>query len=232
MLRILALLVLATLPDPAQSGAWPREKGGVFLSWSSTVSVLSDTGYEVDNSLYAEYGLTSRMTVGFDGYLGATGNVSEGFVFLLLPVGKTDQRARMALTFAMGQKSIPNPWGTTTKQSLAKIGLSWGRGLDHGWLAIDAYATAVVHTSLQVPGQSGPEFSADFTWGQKPSDRLMLIWQLQAGKPSNGLAYVKFAPSLVWSIGATKSTQIELGLIKGLTGDESQSLKLGFWKSF
>lgn len=225
MLRVFVLLFLVALPVTAHSGAWPREKRTVFLSWSNNISTNSETKFATGTSLYAEYGLTHSMTVGFDGFLGAPGKASEGYLFLRFPIGKTDRPARMALTFALGQKTTPNPWGTTTEQSMAKIGASWGRGLKKGWLAVDAYVLAPLDNS-------DISYSADFTWGQKPSDRLMLIWQVQTGKPANGATYINFAPSLVWTFGRKKPTQIEIGFVKGITGSDSQDLKLGFWKNF
>jgi len=231
MFRLLTLLVLLALPTTAQSGAWLREKGTLFLSWSNSISTLPTSLYATDTSLYAEYGLTPRLTVGFDGFLGASGKPSEAYLFLRMPVGKKDRPAQTALTFGLGAKSIPNPWGTTTEQALAKVGFSWGRGLKKGWLAFDASATTVLNSSIFVPAQSGTNFSADFTYGQKPSDRVMLIWQLQTGKTTNGPGYAKFAPSVVWSFSGGKNS-LEVGLVKGLTGNDDQSLKLGFWKSF
>ena len=231
MVRVIVVLILVILPATAQAGAWLREKGTLFLSWSNSISTLPDSLYATDTSLYAEYGLTPRLTVGFDGYLGAQGKASEAYLFVRLPLGKQDRPAPIALTFGFGAKSIPNPWGTTTEQSLAKVGFSWGRGLKRGWLGFDASVMSVVQSSLFVPGQSGTSFSADFTFGQKPSERLMLIWQLQTGKTTNGPTYAKFAPSLVWSLSSGKNS-IEIGLVKGLSGDETQSLKMGFWKSF
>lgn len=231
MIRAIILLIIVALPTTAQAGAWLREKGTAFLSWSNTISARSDSRYATDTSLYAEYGLTPRLTVGFDGYLGAPGKASEALLFMRFPLGRQDRPARMALTFGVGAKSIPNPWGTTTEQALVKAGFSWGRGLKRGWLAFDASVTGVTHSSIFVPQQAGTNFSADFTFGQKPSDKIMLIWQLQTGKTTNGPAYAKFTPSLVWSFGSGKNS-VEIGLVHGLTGDKTQSLKLGFWKNF
>lgn len=232
MVRVLVLLGLLILPVTAQAGAWLREKGTVFLSWSNNISTLSNSLYATDTSLYAEYGLTPRLTVGFDGYLGGPGKASEAYLFMRMPIGKKQRSSKMALTFGLGQKSIPNPWGTTTEQTRAKLGFSWGRGLKHGWLAFDTSASILLHSSLFVPGQAGTNFSADFTWGQKPFERFTFIWQVQTGKTTNGPFFAKFTPSVVWTFGAKKSNSIEVGFIKGLTGDDSQSVKLGFWKSF
>lgn len=232
MVRMLTLLLFVALPMTAHAGAWPREKRSVFLSWSSSISAQPNSLYSMDNSIYAEYGLTPRLTVGIDGFLGARGKSSEAYLFMRLPIGKRDGPARMALTFGLGKKIIPNPWGTTTHQTRSKLGFSWGRGLKKGWLAFDLSASLLLRTSLHVPGQAGTNYSADFTWGQKPSDRFMFIWQLQTGKITNGPFFAKFAPSFVWSFGAQKSNSIEIGMIKGLTGDDSKSVKLGFWKSF
>lgn len=231
MIRVIVLLISMVLPEPVQAGAWLREKGTLFLSWSSNISTRSQDLYATGTSLYVEYGLTPRLTVGLDGYLGAKGSASEAYLYMRFPLGKQDRPARMALTFGLGAKSIPNPWGTTTEQGLAKVGLSWGRGLKKGWLAVDASAISVHKSSIFVPNQAGTSYNIDFTYGQKPSDRLMLIWQLQTGKTTNGPTYAKFAPSLIWAFKGGK-TSVELGLIKGLTGDDTQSIKLGIWKNF
>ena len=73
MIRVLILVGLLILPVTAQAGAWLREKRSVFLSWSNAISTLASNRYATDTSLYAEYGLTPRLTVGFDGYLGGPG---------------------------------------------------------------------------------------------------------------------------------------------------------------
>lgn len=230
MFRLLSLLFLVLLPVATQAGPWPREKRSLFLAFSNSISAKSDTAYATGTSLYLEYGLTSRLTVGVDAYLGPTGDPSEGYLFLQFPIGKTNRPSRMALSFALGQKSTPNPWGTTTNQSFAKIGAAWGRGLKNGWLAVDTYVTAPLNQP-DIAATDAMAYSADFTWGIKPSDRLMLIWQLQTGKPAIGETYIKFAPSLIWSIGK-KSNQIEIGIVTGLYGDDSRNLKLGLWKTF
>lgn len=237
MLRVIVLIFLWISPTLAQAGAWPREKGSLFLSFSNTISANSQTRFQTGTSAYLEYGLTPRMTVGFDGFLGATGAASEAYLFLRFPVGKRNRPNKFALTFAIGQKSIPNPWGGTVDQPQIKLGASWGRGLKKGWLAADAYI--IVPVTKKVPtfapaftAHHNVHFSADFTWGQKPNDRLMLIWQVQTGIPAIGDAYVKFAPSVIWSFGGKANSQIEIGIVKGITGDDSQSLKLGIWRIF
>jgi len=237
MWRLLTLVFLMGLPTTAASGAWPQEKGALFLAYSSSISAGFTTRYETGHSIYTEYGLTRRLTVGFDGYLGPAGKASEAYIFMRIPVGKTNKPARMAMTFALGQKNIPNPWGPEVKQTQAKLGFSWGRGLKKGWLAIDAFAIIAVNKEIPTfapafTGHFNSHFKADFTWGMKPSERLMLIWQLQTGIPADGENYVKFSPSVVWSIGKSSNTKIEIGLVKGLIGDETKSLKVGFWRSF
>lgn len=232
MIRVLALLVLLVFPVSVQAGAWLREKGAIFLSWSNSISTEASSFYETEMSLFAEYGLTPRLTVGFDGYIGRAGTESEAYLFMRFPIAQKERPAKMALSLGAGYKVFPNPWGTVTKQTRAKLGFSWGRGLKKGWLAFDTSASILVQSSLVVPGQDGTNFSADFTWGQKPWERWMFIWQMQTGKTTNGPFFAKFSPSVIWSFGAKRHNSIEIGLIKGITGDESQSLKMGFWKSF
>jgi len=237
MWRFLLSALLIGLPAAAISGPWPQEKGALFFAYSSSISANSATRYETGHSIYAEYGLTPRLTVGLDGYLGPAGKASEAYIFMRIPIGKTNKPGRLALTFALGQKNIPNPWGPEVKQTQAKLGLSWGRGLKNGWLAVDAFAIIAVNKEIPAfapafTGHFNSHFKADFTWGMKPTDRLMLIWQLQTGIPADGENYVKLSPSVVWSIGKANNTKVEIGLVKGLTGDDTESLKIGLWKSF
>ena len=230
-MRIL-LLFMILFPSIATAGAWPREKGEVFLSFSNEVSARSQTRYATGTSLYAEYGLTNRLTVGFDGTLGPTGTPSEAYLFLRTPLGQLDHPTHLAISFGLGVKSIPNPWGTTSNQKLARIGASWGRGLKRGWLGVDISAATVLNTSITVPGQSGTTYKADFIWGMKPSKRVMLIWQLQTGKSPDGPTYARFSPSVIWEMPRGKGAQIEIGIVQGITGDDSRNLKLGFWRAF
>ncbi|PIE14731.1 MAG: hypothetical protein CSA68_09710 [Rhodobacterales bacterium] len=225
------------LPLAGHCGAWPQEKRALFLAYSNGISAASDNRYATNTSLYLEYGLTPRMTLGIDGYLGPRGTGQEGYVFLRFPIAQHLQKDKLAVTLALGRKTIPNPWGAAIDQPQAKIGLSWGRGLKRGWLAVDAFA--IVPFNKQVSpaapaftGHHNPHFSIDFTWGFKPHKRLMLITQLQTGQPANGKFYAKLAPSLVWAMDKEGHSQIEIGLVKGLVGDRSEQVKIGMWRRF
>lgn len=232
MVRLLLLIMLIILPELALAGPWPREKRKLFIAASYALGRGDDGVYPAGNSLYMEYGLTDKMTLGLDSFLGQRDEVSEGYFFGRHPIGKTGGASRLAFSFGLGYKSIPNPWGTKTKQYLTKPGLHWGRGLQKGWLGIDVSVTHVLDSSIYVPNQAGTSYFADYTWGLKPRPRLMLINQLQTGKITNGDAFAKFAPSLVWTMTRSNPAKIEIGLIKGLVNDESQQLKLGFWSEF
>jgi len=184
-LRIL-LIFLLFLPSLSHAGAWPRDKGEVFLSFANEISAAPQTRYATGTSLYAEYGLANRLTIGFDGYLGPNGSPSETYLFLRFPLGNPGRPTHLALSFGLGQKSIPNPWGTVTRQKLARIGAAWGMGLENGWLSIDASIATTLDVTIDVPGQSGNIYKADFTWGMKPSNRIIFVWLLQTGKVPNG----------------------------------------------
>ena len=66
-------LALAGLAGHASAGAWPREEGSLFVSSLARLSWPQDTttwtSYEPTGeyyTLYVEYGLTERLTVGLD----------------------------------------------------------------------------------------------------------------------------------------------------------------------
>ena len=71
-----ALALALVLPAGALAGAWPRPKGETFLSFGQEFSTGATTllGAVTDirswSSVYAEYGLTDRLTIGLDAGLG------------------------------------------------------------------------------------------------------------------------------------------------------------------
>ena len=78
------LAIALVLPAGAQAGAWPRPKGETFLSFGQELSTGATTliGAVTDirswSSVYAEYGLTDRLTIGLDAGLAWGRGIAEG----------------------------------------------------------------------------------------------------------------------------------------------------------
>jgi hypothetical protein len=224
-MRHLAIWVVAVVMglggSAAMAGAWAQEKGAVFLSFGGNVALFEGATRPVhyDPTLYIEYGLTDRITVGFDGYTSDATEVVNGFVFLRFPLGPTDGPSRFAVSVAGGASEIPGLDLETT----GRIGLHWGYGLDRGWLAVDA--TTVL--GLTVGEQEG---KVEATWGRIVTDRWAGLLQVQAGIGFSGDTYAKVTPSVMYDL--TESTRLRAGFVQALTGDQGSGLMMEIWMQF
>lgn len=221
--RLAAAITLAMTVQAgaAEAGAWPREKGAIFLSFGGNAALFDGATRPVhyDPTLYLEYGLTDRLTVGFDGYTSDATAVVNGFVFLRFPVGSTEGRSRLAFSVAGGASEIPGLELETT----GRLGLHWGYGLDRGWLAVDA--TTVL--GLAVGEREG---KVEATWGSVLSDRWTGLLQLQGGIGFSGDTYAKVTPSIL--VDLTETTHLRAGLVQALTGDMGSALTVELWMEF
>ncbi len=209
---LLAVLFLAATTMDARPGAWLRDPGTTFLSFSRTAG----SGGSAYNAILVEYGLTPDLTLGLDAG-GAQNGDWNAVAFLRRPLGPPRRQLRLALEMGLGR---------TPTRTLVRSGLSIGRGFDsrwgRGWAALDTVADLEILTL-----RTG--YKADFTLGLH-RNRAMLIAQVQAGDPAGGKPYVKFAPSYVRPLG--KHMKIELGLSAGLVNDPTRAAKLGIWLEF
>jgi hypothetical protein len=215
------VLVLMLWGGAAHAGAWAQEQGATFLSFGGNVALFDGAVRPVhyDPTLYIEYGLTGRITVGFDGYTSDATEVVNGFVFLRFPVGSTEGRSRLAFSVAAGASEIPGLDIETT----GRLGLHWGYGLESGWLAADA--TTVL--GLEVGEREG---KVEVTWGQELTARWTGLVQMQAGIGFSGDEYAKVTPSVMYAL--TESTRLRAGFVQALTGDQGSALMVEVWTQF
>lgn len=237
----IALAVAMLLAQPGLAGPWPRAVGGVFLSFGAERD-RADNSYI---SLYGEYGLSARNTLGFD--LGRS-NAGETSAILWW------QRA-------LGRDQGPNRWSISLGlggirrdgrfHPLGQIATAWGRGLDTipylralpggGWLAVETRSkiTAVTRDYPDEPNvvwddptYLTPETShkLDMTLGWHATGNLMVINQLRLEQRDD----TGFAAKL--AIGAVRDlwgpAKLELGLIAPLSGTGEHAVKLGTWLEF
>jgi hypothetical protein len=213
----LAVVLLFWLASDATAGAWLREKGAVFLSLSGQVKEPDEYGFlRQDYSLYAEYGLADRLTIGVDAGHDML-RMSKAFVFARIPLRRAEHAVKLAAELGAGE---------TDGGTALRPGLSIGRGITlwglGGWLNADGRAV--------LAGGGAMTLESDLTFGLSVTDRAKVILQLQLGQPDLGDAYATFAPSFVYE--TRPGAHLEIGLTQPLTGGELRGVTLGLWRSF
>ncbi len=205
----------------AHGGAWAREKGQLFFAYATNlwISDGADTGLYYDPTIYAEFGLTDRVTVGVDYFSTARDTIHTGLIFAQFPLGDTTGSDRFAASFALGVQTD----FALELDYLQRGGLSWGRGLDSGWLALDVSATYSRNDQLYRP-------KADFTWGHNLSDNWTTMFQLQSGKTMDDDRFIKLSPAIIY--GFNENLRISISATKPLKGNAESSIRLGIWQTF
>lgn len=219
---VVALLLGFATAQAAHSGAWPQEQGHGFASTDMRLSrpqnALRDGRISTYNTLYLEYGLTDRITLGLDLGRSVSGD-DKAVAFLRYPLPSPDPDTKLALEIGMGRI------GDTR---VLRPGLSLGRSFEvrdqvYGWLAADAVAE--YDRDL---GQI--DYKLDVTLGVTFANRRKVFVQLQSGAPHGRESFVRIAPSVVLPLGHNR--HVELGLTVGLKGDDQLGIKFGLWQKF
>ena len=220
MLRC-ALLLVSVLATPAGAGAWAREEGTWFVALGGNVALLGDAVSPVyyDPTIYLEYGLTPRLTLGLDGFTADRGTAGSVFVFLRFPLGPAEGNERFALSLATGATLMPD----RTLEETPRLGFHWGRGLDGGWLAVDA---EVKYGLTRGIAQS----KVDMTWGHRFDDQWSSVLVTTAGIGLEGDFYAKVAPSLAYEVNDRLS--LRAGAVQALTGDFGTGVNAEVWLRF
>lgn len=232
MFRLVVLLLVFT--THAQAGPWPRGKGKVFFSAHANGEYIEEFDLiRQYGSVYAEYGLTDKITLGVD-YNGSEITTDKAIAFVRIPIGRTDQKYRFSAELGAG---------LVDGEMVFRPGFSIGRGIAwrerNGWITLD--------TRVNMGGSSvlGNRIEADFTFGISATKRTKVILQLQGGMQSKGDDYLKFAPSVVFELKPRKARVkrkkrkqrkgkqfIEFGVTTGIVNYDNYSAKLGIWREF
>lgn len=237
MLRTLALIILCLTAPSALAGPWPRAKGESFLSFALEYSDSRDYA-----GLYAEYGLTEKLTLGLD--LGGTSSTAKkAIAFARWPVGNTKGALRMAAQLGLGYgerwrtppfKLVikgggplpPLPGPRPEMQPILQTGFSIGRGLKllghNGWITLDTRAEMDDHLAAH--------YAADATIGLTVPKGHKLILQVQTGSTATGASWAKLAPAYVLQL--SDRQHLEMGLVAGVAGDTDIAARLGLWQRF
>ncbi len=235
------LFAMLLMPAAVEAGPWAREQGTYFVA----LSAEKDSAGGHYHSLYGEYGLNPRLTLGLQ--FGVSGEETSGLIWL--------QRARStganqwSSSFGLGAvrrdgKTVP----------VMQTSIAWGRGTDSipllkrmrggGWVAVDLQTTIAgkieggaretddPHIIYESPEYLTPEttFKAQGTLGWNATDKLKLINQLRLEDRDNTGFSAKWAGALVFAVHGP--LKIELGASHPLSGDGEAALKLGTWVEF
>lgn len=219
MLRMFLLLLL--FATQSHAGAWPREKGIVFLSFGGNMVLFGEAVRPVyyDPTVYLEYGLTDRLTIGADGFTADKGTAGSLFVFARYPVLSSDSDDKLAVSLGLGGTLLPDG----TLEPAPRLGLHWGRGLSGGWLAAD---TELIFGLVEGTAQT----KIDVTIGHNLTPDWTAILVATAGIGLTGDVYVKASPSILYHVNDTIS--IRTGLVQALSGDYGGGLSLEAWVRF
>jgi hypothetical protein len=225
LLTVLLVLALglAADPRPAEAGAWPRPVGKTFLSLRRDWERSGD-GRERSTSVYGEYGLTERVTLGgrwSDHSSVWTFARTGGFVRLAL--GDLEAANRFAVS--LGASTVPDLY-MAEEETRIDLGAHWGRGfetrLGGGW------ATASYVRRISPSGAPGID-DLYGTVGLRPWEGGMVMLSASHYRDEGGTTRT-LAPALgvalregVWAVGTYTH---EIG------GRDLRAFGLGLWLEF
>ncbi len=214
-------LIALLWASQASAGAWPRDEGEVFLSFGGNVALFGEAVRPVhyDPTIYAEYGLSPRLTLGLDGHTADAGEALSGFVFLRMALPYADSSSALAFSTALGVTRVPD--GETLPT--LRLGAHWGQGLPRGWLAVDATALQTIEGTL-------PQTKIDMSFGHRFNDDWTGVLSGLVGTGLDGDFYAKVGPSVIYKV--SESVSIRVGTIHALTGDEGSGLTVETWWTF
>ncbi len=217
----LYMVFLLLQSSTAHASAWMREQGAWFISSAMNIWSSMDTEEQriFDPTFFAEYGLTSRVTIGVDYFSGALDTRHTAFVFSRFPLGDLDGPDRFSGGFGIGGETDL----ITPIAPLLRGTLSWGRGLSRGWAAVDTSATYNRETEIWRP-------KADFTWGYNLSDNWTVMSQVQTGRGDDQSRYTNFSPSLIYTF--NDNLRITLGGTQSLSNEDESTVRLSLWQTF
>lgn len=205
----------------ALAGPWPRETGSSFLSFSLEAPHDGDTK-DFYYSLYAEYGLSPRLTIGFDGGSDYY-TQGEGYVFLRTPVPLETGRHQFALLGGVGARQTV----TSFAEAVFVLGGSWGTGFDtalgNGWATIDATIRDRQTTGTRLT-------KIDTTIGVNHNTQLWFTQLRYADESAAPEPSWEVAPSVAFTLGGR--TRLETSAAFGLQGPKDVTLKIGIWTEF
>ncbi|TCM87999.1 hypothetical protein [Rhodovulum steppense] len=239
-MRWTALLALTFWPlaaPLAQAGAWLREDGAGMLAFSQEIAG-SGANY---SSVYAEYGLNARMTLGLDAGKGEAAEDWKAVVFLRMGREFEWLPGRVAAELGLGAAGAAEGGAEGDAEGGAEgvlqSGLSWGNsfqtGLGWAWVNLDAkgifHLAAASETAppsvAGLPMALTEGYKLDLTLGLNLSERMQVSLEMRFEDPAEGADSLRLVPAIARRVG--RRGWISLGAIVGLDGSSASGLVLG-----
>lgn len=217
---IVALLIGLIPVEPVLAGAWLREESHGFLALSGTLR-RTDAGLDYETSVYADYGLTRRLTLGVDFHQQAN-TAGHVLAFVRLPLNRGTRRTRLALELAAGAHAWLGDW-----QPMARTTLSLGRGFSsrwgEGWFNIDAAYERRF-------GSARPAIKLDGAVGLSSGGHVRPLLKLETTRIAGHPLYWTVTPAI--QIDAGKGGTWIVGVERKSVPQGSIGLRLGLWRRF
>lgn len=216
--------ILAAASQAAEAGPWARGKGRSFVSLSYELTVDRTDPLLTPNNeilLYGEHGLSPSLTFVLDGTADLTDNDRTLIAALNWSLARPDATHQVALLAGIGRRD-----DATGSFTFPVIGASWGRGFDTRWGGGWTMAEAQYRAA---PGAQALA-KLDLTLGIRPADRAFVYGQLQFARPGDGDPTARLTATMVYEV--TEVVRAELGLLYGVTNDDTMGLRSGVWLEF
>ncbi|MCG3266824.1 hypothetical protein [Yoonia sp. I 8.24] len=218
-MRLLVTVISTILcAAPLCAGPWAREKGQLFFASGGSFVLSEDPNAPVnfDPTFYGEYGLNGTVTLGIDYYATVLEGTQSAIAFASFPIGQPAGNNVFGAQLGLGGRM--DAFGGI--EYLTRGGVSWGRGLDRGWLTVDTSATYGTIDQAWLA-------KADLTWGHHFNDHWTVMAQLQTGQGGDDDTYAKINPAVVFHI--NDHTSISLGAVQTLTNDQDTAIRVDIW---
>lgn len=221
LIWLMSIWLIACPARPASAGAWLRDEGTGFLS-SGAILRHGDPQAAHELSLYGEYGIAPRLTLGLDlnerpGYSG------HAVAFARLPLSRPAARNTFALETALGGHHWLDDWSP-----MYRITLSAGRGFTtsqgaNGWIALDASYERRL-------GNSDPAYKLDGTIGLSGPARLRPILQVETSYSPGQPFFWAVIPGLLIETKGNRNWHV--GIERKSAGQDTLGIKFGLWQRF
>ncbi|MEM7520608.1 MAG: hypothetical protein AAF307_06175 [Pseudomonadota bacterium] len=218
----LALLLTLCAASSANAGAWLKERGSGFASFT----LGGNMHHEVTGALYLEYGLGDHTTIGIDvnGFTdGNTARNALGHVFLRRELFKTGNAHRFSYEVGVGAM-----WLDERTLPTVKTTLSWGYGFSsgprNGWASLDASYTYEPTLGMSIA-------KVDGTFGMAITEVTTGMIQFTASSQNDNDSYRAVEPSLLFTPKG-KTFSLRIGAEVPVEHTDKSALKLGLWRRF
>ena len=219
LLRPLVFL-FSVAATAAMPGAWPRPEGETFMSLK-----FGRQGDIEVQSLYAEYGMTPRLTFGVaaDRYGPQTGAVSAFSRVALTPEGPWQVSVSASTAFEM-DGGTPEELTVLPGEVHNGVSLHVGRGFTVGdrsaWVDAEAGRDS---TGLEEQWRMG------LVAGVQMTDRSKLFVEFEGAEDEEGTA-LRIAPNAAYTI--AEGIDVTLGYAFDPPGDTDSRIDVGAWLAF